>query len=189
VIERCLDSDLTRNDAIDAVEELREIGEINHMTTVYLEEVLPSGQIIRSEVVGQYPGGISFDDLEFETEEGKENFEEEWGDPGSTLGFNVTGYEGGPNDLIGFLQEDVSNLERVLARLDVPQDESELALIRIEYELGELGFWYMNNTLWFKFLKLEYSINEAKICPICRSPMPTDFATHLAEDCEILMIE
>lgn len=73
VIERCLDSDLTRDDAVDAVEALREIGEINHMTTVYVEEVLPPGQTVRSEVVGQYPGEISFDNLEFETEEGREN--------------------------------------------------------------------------------------------------------------------
>lgn len=187
VIERCLESDLTRDDAIDAVEELREIGEINHMTTVYMEEVLPTGQTVRSEVVGQFPGAISFDELEFETEEGRENFEEEWGDPGITLGFNVTGYDGGPDDLIEFLQNDVSNLERVLAQLDVPQDESKLASLRIEYELGESGFWYTENTLWFKFLKQEYSIDEAKICPICKSPMPTDFATHLAEDCELSM--
>ncbi|WP_128476527.1 CBM20 domain-containing protein [Halorussus pelagicus] len=189
VIERCLDSDLTRDDAVDAVEELREIGEINHMTTVYVEEVLPLGQTVRSEVVGQYPGEISFDDLEFETEEGRENFEEEWGDPGSTLGFNVTGFDGGPDDLVEFLQEDVSNLERVLAQFDVPQNELELAPLRIEYELGEPGFWYTENTLWFKFLKLEYTINEAKICPICRSPMTTDFATHLAEDCELSTAE
>jgi len=189
VIERCLDSDLTRDDAVDAVEELREIGEINHMTTVYVEEVLPTGQTVCSQTVGQYPGEISFDDLEFETEEGRVNFEEEWGDPGSTLGFNVTGYDGRSDDLVEFLQEDVSNLERVLAQLDVPQNESELAPLRIEYKLGESGFWYTENTLWFKFLKLEYTINEANICPICKSPMSTDFATHLAEDCELSTAE
>jgi len=189
VIERCLDSDLTRDDAVDAVEELREIGEINHMTTVYVEEVLPTGQTVRSEVVGQYPGKISFYDLEFETEEGRENFEEEWGDPGSTLGFNVSGYDGGFDDLIEFLQTDVSNLERVLSQFDVPQKESGLAPLRIEYELGEPGFWYTENALWFKFPKLEYNISESNTCPICKSPMPTDFPTHLAEDCESSTVE
>lgn len=63
----------------------------------------------------------------------------------STAGTN----DGRPDDLIDFSQEDGSNLERVLAQLDVPQDESEFEPLRIECELGEQGFWYTeNNTLF-----------------------------------------
>jgi hypothetical protein len=184
VIQDCIESNVTEQSANEAVKQLREIGEINHVTTVYVEQVLPTGQKISSTEIGQYPGEIQFDDMKFETEEGRENFEEKWGESGSTWGLNVTGYEGGPSELIELLEDDFSKLEDVLAQIDVPQGDPDHPMIRVEYELGEPEFWYTENTLRLQFPPQEVRINIRQNCPLCNSQISTDLATHLAEDCE-----
>lgn len=183
VIERCIESNVTEKVAEEAVEEIRKIGEDIDWTVVYVEKVLPTGQKVSSEFVGEIPGEVSFQDVEFADEDAKKEFENTL-DNGGKWRIPMSGFDSDADSLIELLNKDFSKIEKILNQLDLHKEESMMPDILIESESGESGFWETEHILRLQFLIQEWSIDLQQQCPLCGSQISEDLGTHINESCD-----
>lgn len=181
VIDRCIESNPDTEEAVEAVEELREIGQENDWTTVYADICDPSGGVLRSETIVQFPGMLNFEDIESEDDE---SADVEWGDPGHGIRAPIVGFEGSYDDLVEIIEEDPENIEQILNNVNLNPDDSVVYPLWIDYEFNEPGFWYAEHELRFEFLANQPKLKVRQQCPLCGLLTAQDLRSHLLESCD-----
>lgn len=181
VIREAIEADLERDDAIEAVENLREIGQDAVVTGVYVDRVTRAGDKLESELVGSIWGAFDFG-FEFESDGMAEEFEQEWGEEGDEFTIGLEGYSGSFGELVQELQEDVDDVEPFIDALSIRDDRTQPPDILVNYSIGESGFWYTEHSLRLQVIDEEAGHGPIE-CELC-GEVTMDVQTHLTEDCE-----
>lgn len=183
VIDRCIESNPDTEAAVEAVEELRETGQDNDLTTVYVDLCARSGEILRSETVAEFLGMLNLDNVVFKDGEHRE-IEEKWGSAGDGIRAPIVGFEGGYEELVKMIEKDLENIERLLDGVCLNDDDSVTSGLRVNYEINEPGFWYREHELRFQFLAEQPTLKIRQQCPLCGQTTSKDLHTHLLENCK-----
>lgn len=178
VIEDWMQSNRESEDAEDAVKELQDIGDHLDSTLVFIDRITPDEEVTEEQYVGMVPGRVDFD-FEFRTDEGRERFEEMW-EPSQQFSVSLYGYSGTYGELVSHLEEDIERVYEVLESLG--NGIGPIPDIRVQYTLGEPGFWRTEHKLRLQVIETGQSHGPME-CPLC-GEVTTDVRTHFSEECD-----
>lgn len=178
VIERAIDTDLTRDDALELVETLDQLGDDYEHTLITVEKHQPDGTVIDSEYIDAPPGTIGF---EATTAEG-ETYSEEIEEIRIPTKITNTTYD----EMVAWLRNDPDALDELLAQIPENfQTPSVAPRVYIEYQQPEEAFWFRKHELIIQVLSEKFGLHPPMQCELCGGTT-RDMQQHLLEDCLVL---
>jgi len=175
IIDDCIKRDLTREDAVEAVEKLDELGDSEEYTEVMVEKMTPEGEVLDSEYIESYPGTVS---LSLTDEESGEDYEAE------KLRVPVKMYDVSFEEVVDALRADLDFLDEILDRVPRDLEIDEQSEVCMLYRQNESGFWFEKEEL--RVQVLDESVSHPPIrCELC-GQATMDVQSHLTDDCPTL---
>lgn len=178
VIERAIDTDLTRDDAIELVETLDRLGDDHEHTLITVEKQQPDGTVIHSKHIDAPPGTVGF---EATTTDG-ETYDEEIEQIRIPTKITNTTYD----EIVAWLRNDPDALDDLVAQIPENfQTPSVAPRVYIEYQRPEESFWFRKHELTIEVLSEEFGLHPPMQCELCEGTT-RDMQQHLLEDCPVL---
>lgn len=177
VLDECIEQDLTEDLANEAVDRLDELGEGRTFTELYVDKMMPGGEIVESELIDALPGRVSFGFRDEET--GEEGEVTEVRMPSRR---SINGYE----ELIEELENDPSEINEIIEAIPASVGAAHSGPpsgLYVHSKKGEPGFWFTKDTLRFQVVDWSQGAHPPIACDLC-GEYTTDIQMHLAEMCE-----
>jgi hypothetical protein len=178
VIERAIEADLTRDDAIELIETLDRLGDGHEHTLITVEKQQPDGSVIDSKRIDAPPGTVGF---EATTTDG-ETYDDEIEHVRIPTTITHTTYD----EMVAWIRDDPNALDELVAQIpDDFQTPSVAPRVYIEYQRPEESFWFRKHELTIEVLSEEFGLHPPMQCELC-GETTRDMHQHILADCPVL---
>lgn len=179
VIDECIQTDLTRDEAIEAVEILDQLGTNREFTEIIVEKMTLSRDVINAEYIDIFPGTV---DITLKHDEmGEIHSDEVKKARLPTRIIDITF-----DELVESFRTDPDTLDAVLNQ--IPQDlnpSSTPSKVYVHSRRSEPGFWSTKHKLRIEVIDKSYGAHPPIRCQLC-GEATMDFKQHLLEGCSVV---
>ncbi len=179
VIDEAIEADLDREDAIEAVDKLEELGQSEQYTEVVVEKIDAENEVIESEYIETLLGTVNFSLTDNESGENLESEKIRAPTPVTDATFE---------EVVDSLKSDPDALDAILNQipqgpvLEVGNTPSNLFVL---HEENEPGFWFTKYELRIQVQEGPLAVHSPIRCDLCGQPT-TDVEAHLLNECLVL---
>jgi hypothetical protein len=178
VIDEAIEADLERDDAFEAVDKLKEIGQSEQYTEIVVEKINPDVEVIESEYIDAPPGTLN---ISLTDDKSGEQYDPEK----IRVPTRITDatYE----EVVESLKSDADALDKILGQIPrtaVWELENTPSNLFVLYQENEPGFWFRKDELHIQVG--ETSVAHPPIrCDLC-GQSTSDVESHLLGECPVL---
>lgn len=178
MIEESIEADLSRDDAIEVVEELDRLGDDREHTEILVKKMSSQREVLDREFIDAPPGTM---DIAVTEKTGEKHSEEI-----DKARFPTEIYNATFEDIVNWI-EDLGDVQAILDKIpdDLSGPTETTPSVYIEYKKGEPGFWFTKHQLHFQVLSEEADSHPPIRCKLC-GKLTQDLHHHLREDCSTL---
>lgn len=178
IIEQSINEDLTREHAIEIVDELEQLGENDEHTVITVEKHQPDSEVLDSKIIGAPPGTIDIEITDIDGETHADDIKN------ARIPTEIT--DTTYDELVTWLQSDPDALDTLVAQ--IPHDLQAPTVptrVYLRYQPPEDGFWFRKHELTIEVLAEEFDLHPPIRCELCGQET-RDVQQHLLEACPTL---